>query len=86
MVRLGSLGELFPGGGAKRYGFMLSLAAAVIPSQPSGLFELAPRGLICLNLWAEKRSGGRDLGARTFFLSKSDQMYSSYIRSLTLSF
>lgn len=28
-------------GRGKKYGFMLSLAAAVIPSQPSGLFGLA---------------------------------------------
>lgn len=51
VVRLGSLGKLFPGrggrAGAKKYGFILSLAAAVIPSQPSGLFELALRRLVC---------------------------------------
>lgn len=48
------------GGGAKKCGFMLSLAAAVIPSQPSGLCGLAPRGLavrgrlvLGLNLRAE---------------------------------
>lgn len=35
------------GGRGKKYGFMLSLAAAVIPSQPSGLFGLAPRGPCC---------------------------------------
>lgn len=44
----GRKGEGEGGGGrGKKYGFMLSLAAAVIPSQPSGLFGLAPRGPCC---------------------------------------